>query len=53
MEMNWYRVVLDEAQNIKNQRTRASRVVTHLIADIRYVQYKHLKESIKQILDGA
>ncbi|PVG00777.1 hypothetical protein CPB86DRAFT_171952 [Serendipita vermifera] len=36
MEINWYRVVLDEAQNIKNRQTRASRVVTHLIADIRW-----------------
>ncbi|CCA72471.1 related to DNA repair protein RAD16 [Serendipita indica DSM 11827] len=36
MDIHWYRVVLDEAQNIRNHRTRASSVVTHLIAEKRW-----------------
>jgi SNF2 family DNA or RNA helicase len=35
MDINWYRVVLDEAQNIRNARTRISSAVTHIIAEIR------------------
>jgi SNF2 family DNA or RNA helicase len=37
MDINWYRVVLDEAQNIRNARTRASTAVTHVQSEIRFV----------------
>lgn len=36
MDIHWYRVVLDEAQNIRNAKTRASCAVTHIISDIRW-----------------
>ncbi|KAH8116128.1 SNF2 family N-terminal domain-containing protein [Phellopilus nigrolimitatus] len=36
MTMSWYRVVLDEAQNIRNKRTRVSRAVTELISTYRW-----------------
>ncbi|KAG8800840.1 hypothetical protein FRC17_006799, partial [Serendipita sp. 399] len=36
MDIHWYRVVLDEAQYIRNSRTRASCVVTYLNADIKW-----------------
>ncbi|KAG8848479.1 hypothetical protein FRB91_010773 [Serendipita sp. 411] len=36
MDIHWYRVILDEAQFIRNPRTKASSIVTHLIADIKW-----------------
>ncbi|EGO03554.1 hypothetical protein SERLA73DRAFT_69411 [Serpula lacrymans var. lacrymans S7.3] len=35
-QMNWYRVILDEAQNIRNRKTRNSRCVTELDATYRW-----------------
>lgn len=37
MNIAWYRVVLDEAQYIRNARTRASTAVTHVQSEIRFV----------------
>ncbi|OCH87359.1 hypothetical protein OBBRIDRAFT_796288 [Obba rivulosa] len=36
LQVDWYRVILDEAQNIRNRRTRASRAVTKLEAKYRW-----------------
>jgi SNF2 family DNA or RNA helicase len=36
MDMAWYRVVLDEAQYIRNARTRVSTAVTHIQSEIRF-----------------
>ncbi|KAI5120898.1 hypothetical protein M0805_002998 [Coniferiporia weirii] len=36
LAVNWYRVVLDEAQNIRNKRTRVSRAVTDLNSTYRW-----------------
>ncbi|KAI0938712.1 hypothetical protein AcV5_000330 [Taiwanofungus camphoratus] len=36
MLTEWYRVILDEAQNIRNKRTRISRAVTELHAEYRW-----------------
>lgn len=35
-QVEWYRVVLDEAQNIRNKRTRGSRAVTKLESNYRW-----------------
>ncbi|KAL1695226.1 SNF2 family N-terminal domain-containing protein [Schizophyllum commune] len=36
-QVDWYRVVLDEGQNIRNRRTRVSRAVTDLQSEFRWV----------------
>ncbi|TRM55791.1 SNF2 family N-terminal domain-containing protein [Schizophyllum amplum] len=36
-QVDWYRVVLDEGQNIRNRRTRVSRAVTDLETEYRWV----------------
>ncbi|EMD34880.1 hypothetical protein CERSUDRAFT_86316 [Gelatoporia subvermispora B] len=36
MQTHWYRVILDEAQNVRNKRTRGSRAVTQLDARFRW-----------------
>ncbi|KAL1667297.1 SNF2 family N-terminal domain-containing protein [Schizophyllum commune] len=36
-QVDWYRVVLDEGQNIRNRRTRVSRAVTDLQSEHRWV----------------
>ncbi|KAL1744579.1 SNF2 family N-terminal domain-containing protein [Schizophyllum fasciatum] len=36
-QVDWYRVVLDEGQNIRNRRTRVSRAVTELETEYRWV----------------
>lgn len=36
MDIEWYRVVLDEAQNIRNARTRTSTAVTQVVSNIRW-----------------
>jgi SNF2 family DNA or RNA helicase len=37
MDITWYRVVLDEAQNIRNPRTRVSTAVTYVQSEIKFV----------------
>lgn len=41
MDLAWWRVVLDEAQCIRNAKTRVSCAVTHIIAENRYVPLFH------------
>lgn len=36
LEINWYRVVIDEAQNIRNPRSKLSRAVCALKSDLRW-----------------
>ncbi|KZT10363.1 uncharacterized protein LAESUDRAFT_755872 [Laetiporus sulphureus 93-53] len=36
LQMTWYRVIVDEAQNIRNRRTRISRAVTQLQSKYRW-----------------
>lgn len=48
MDIEWYRIVLDEAQNIRNARTRASTAVTHIQGDIRSVHSRGGRTSTDQ-----
>ncbi|GMH38240.1 hypothetical protein BSKO_06124 [Bryopsis sp. KO-2023] len=49
-DVHWYRVVLDEAQTIKNANTRGSRAVAHLAAEKRWcLSGTPIQNSIKDL----
>jgi SNF2 family DNA or RNA helicase len=53
MDMHWYRVVLDEAQNIRNARTRASTAVTHVQSEIRFATLPSFRHLLTIFQDGV